>query len=302
MTASQQQTSASGFAPLRQKVFAVLWGGDDHRQYRQFMRDVASAWLVTDLSGAPAAVALVQRPRRCRSSCSRSPPAVLSDILDRRRFLIAIQLLLGLVSLALMALAGSGQLSVSSLVGLTFLGGVGAALMAPTWQAIVPELVNKADLKSAVALNSLGINISRAIGPALGGLLLATFGAAVTYGADVLSYVVVIIALFWWRRAAGADDVLSERFAGAFPRRPALRQGEPRTACRAYPRGDLLRLRQRRLGVAAAGRPRSAWRWGRVSTASCWAPSAQARSAAPSCCRACATASMPMACCSFPAR
>ena len=82
-----------------------------------------------------------------------------------------------------------------ALVGLTFVGGVGAALMAPTWQAIVPELVGKADLKSAVALNSLGINISRAIGPALGGLILAAFGAGVTYGADVLSYVIVIGAL-----------------------------------------------------------------------------------------------------------
>jgi MFS family permease len=216
MTASQQQTSASGFAPLRQKVFAVLWAATIIGNIGSFMRDVASAWLVTDLSGAPAAVALVQAAATLPIFLLAIPAGVLSDILDRRRFLIAIQLLLGLVSLALMALAGSGQLSVSSLVGLTFLGGVGAALMAPTWQAIVPELVNKADLKSAVALNSLGINISRAIGPALGGLLLATFGAAVTYGADVLSYVVVIIALFWWRRAAGADDVLSERFAGAF--------------------------------------------------------------------------------------
>lgn len=88
--------------------------------------------------------------------------------------------------------------------------------MAPTWQAIVPELVGKADLKSAVALNSLGINISRAIGPALGGLILAAFGAGMTYGADVASYVIVIAALFWWRRPPGADDALSERFAGAF--------------------------------------------------------------------------------------
>jgi predicted MFS family arabinose efflux permease len=88
--------------------------------------------------------------------------------------------------------------------------------MAPTWQAIVPELVEKADLKSAVALNSLGINISRAIGPALGGLILAAFGAGFTYGADVLSYVIVIGALLWWRRPQGADDALSERFAGAF--------------------------------------------------------------------------------------
>lgn len=99
---------------------------------------------------------------------------------------------------------------------LTFIGGIGVALMGPTWQAIVPELVDKKDFKNAVGLNSLGINIARAVGPALGGLLLASMGAAFTYGVDVLSYVVVITALFWWKRPATQRDALSERFPGAF--------------------------------------------------------------------------------------
>jgi len=206
----------SGFAPLRQRVFAVLWAATIVGNIGSFMRDVASAWLVTDLSGAPAAVALVQAAATLSVFLLAVPAGVLSDILDRRRFLIAVQALLGLVSLSLMTLSLAGAQSISSLVMLTFLGGVGAALMAPTWQAIVPELVAKPDLKSAVALNSLGINISRAIGPALGGILLAGFGAGITYGADVASYVVVIGALLWWRRAPNADDALNERFAGAF--------------------------------------------------------------------------------------
>ena len=216
MNTSTTPAPPSGFAPLRQTVFAVLWAATIIGNIGSFMRDVASAWLVTDLSGAPAAVALVQAAATLPVFLLAIPAGVLSDILDRRRFLIAVQLLLGCVSLSLMALASLGQLSVPALVGLTFVGGVGAALMAPTWQAIVPELIGKADLKSAVALNSLGINISRAIGPALGGLILAAFGAGVTYGADVLSYVIVIGALFWWRRPIGADDALSEQFAGAF--------------------------------------------------------------------------------------
>ena len=66
----------------------------------------------------------------------------------------------------LMILSWNGLLTVSLLIGLTFIGGVGAALVGPTWQAIVPELVPKKDLKSAVALNSLGINVARSIGPA----------------------------------------------------------------------------------------------------------------------------------------
>lgn len=216
MSTTPEAPSVSAFAPLRQRVFAVLWAATVIGNIGSFMRDVASAWLVTDLSGAPAAVALVQAAATLPVFLLAIPAGVLSDILDRRKFLIAIQILLGLVSLSLMLLAQTGLLSVAALVGLTFLGGVGAALMAPTWQAIVPELVGGRELKSAVALNSLGINIARAIGPALGGLILAGFGAAMTYGADVLSYVVVIGALLWWQRPAGADDALSERFAGAF--------------------------------------------------------------------------------------
>jgi predicted MFS family arabinose efflux permease len=115
-----------------------------------------------------------------------------------------------------MVLSHAGLLTVSSLVALTFAGGIGAALMGPTWQSIVPELVPRPDLKNAVALNSLGINIARSIGPAAGGLLLVAFGAAFTYGVDVLSYVIVIAALLWWRRAPDADDALSEHFLGAF--------------------------------------------------------------------------------------
>ena len=144
------------------------------------------------------------------------PAGVLSDILDRRKFLICIQLLLASVSVTLMVLSAMGMQTVFSLIALTFLGGIGAALMGPTWQAIVSELVGKKDLKSAVALNSLGINISRAIGPALGGIVLAGMGASVTYGVDVISYVFVIAALLWWPRPKAEQDDLTERFAGAF--------------------------------------------------------------------------------------
>ncbi|WP_341487378.1 MFS transporter [Pararhizobium sp. A13] len=209
-------SSGGSFAPLRQSVFAVLWAATVLGNTGSFMRDVASSWLMTDLSAAPAAVAMVQAAGTLPIFLLAIPAGVLSDILDRRKFLIAIQVLLAGVSITLMALAYTGLLSVSALIGLTFLGGVGAALMGPTWQAIVPELVPREDVKSAVALNSLGINIARSIGPAAGGLLLAAFGAAVTYGVDVASYIVVIAALLWWPRAKNADDALSEHFFGAF--------------------------------------------------------------------------------------
>ena len=213
---SAAKPSSGSFAPLRQPVFAVLWAATVLGNTGSFMRDVASSWLMTDLSAAPAAVALVQAAATLPIFLLAIPAGVLSDILDRRKFLIAIQLLLASVSITLMVLSYLDMLSVSALIGLTFLGGVGAALMGPTWQAIVPELVPREDVKGAVALNSLGINIARSIGPAAGGLLLAAFGAAATYGVDVASYILVIAALVWWPRARNADDALSEGFFGAF--------------------------------------------------------------------------------------
>jgi MFS family permease len=210
------EKSGGSFAPLLQPTFALLWVATVIGNIGSFMRDVASAWLVTDAAAGPAAVALIQAAGTLPVFLLAIPAGVLADILDRRKFLLAVQVLLACVSLSLMALAHAGAVSVAALAGLTFLGGIGAALMAPTWQAIVPELVPPKDTRNAVALNSLGINIARAIGPAVGGLLLASFGAAFTYGADVASYVVVIGALLLWRRAAKEDDPLSERFAGAF--------------------------------------------------------------------------------------
>ncbi|WNJ88489.1 MFS transporter [Bosea sp. 685] len=211
-----QAPTPSAFSPLRRPVFAVLWAATILGNIGSFMRDVASAWLVTDLSGSPSAVAMIQVAGTLPIFLLAIPAGVLSDIVDRRKLLIGVQILLGLISTALLALALADRLSVAILVGLTFLGGVGAALMGPAWQSIVPELVPKPDLRNAVALNSLGFNIARSIGPALGGALLVAFGAAATYGADVLSYVFVVAALVWWRRPAGADDALREHFGGAF--------------------------------------------------------------------------------------
>ncbi|MEH6721348.1 MAG: MFS transporter [Aurantimonas endophytica] len=209
------ESPPSTFAPLRHTVFAVLWAATVMGNTGTFMRDVASGWLVTDLSASPAAVAAIQAAGTLPIFLLSIPAGVLSDILDRRRFLIAIQLMLGCVSLTLCILALTGLMSVPALLSLTFVGGIGAALMGPTWQSIVPELVPRSELKGAVALNSLGINIARAIGPAVGGLLIATVGAAVTYGVDVVSYALVIAALVWWKRAPGVDDGLAESFGGA---------------------------------------------------------------------------------------
>ena len=201
--------------PFRHLVFAVLWGATVLGNVGTFVRDVASQWIVTGLTPSPLAVAMIQAAGMLPIFLLAIPAGVLSDILDRRRFLIVVQLALAVVSTTLAVLASFDAITVSNLILLTFLGGIGAALTMPTWQAIVPELVPREELRGAVALNSLGVNIARAVGPAMGGTVLAIFGAAATYGLDVASYILVIAALLWWPRPKATSDELGERFGGA---------------------------------------------------------------------------------------
>ncbi len=143
MTTSMTESARPGsFAPCASAVFAVLWAATVLGNTGSFMRDVASAWLVTDLSPLRRPSRWSRRPATLPIFLLAIPAGVLSDILDRRKFLIAIQLLLGRRSAspdaAVADRLADGRVRWSAL---TFLGGVGAALMGPTWQAIVPELV-----------------------------------------------------------------------------------------------------------------------------------------------------------------
>ncbi len=126
----------------------VLWAATVLGNIGSFMRDVASAWMVTDLSASPTAVALIQTAATLPIFLLAIPAGVLSDILDRRRFLIFIQVVLAARQRhAAGAGAAPSALTVEYLIALTFVGGIGAALMGPTWQSIVPELVPRSDLQ-----------------------------------------------------------------------------------------------------------------------------------------------------------
>ncbi|WP_144186802.1 MFS transporter [Elioraea rosea] len=203
------------FAPLRQRVFAVLWAATVIGNLGTWMRDVGSGWLMVTLSPSATVVALVQAATSLPIFLLALPAGALADLLDRRRMLIAVQAALLVVVSLMAALAAADALTPWSLLALTFLAGCFAALGQPAWQAVVPELVPKPLLRPAVALNSLGLNISRAIGPALGGLIVATHGVPAAYAADALTYAVVIAALLWWRRDLPALSAPPERLGGA---------------------------------------------------------------------------------------
>ena len=229
--------------PFRRRAFTVLWIATLLGSIGTFMRDIASQWIVTGLSAQPTAVALIQAAAVMPVFLLAIPAGVLSDIFDKRRLLIGTQIALLAVTAALGVIVALDAMTVSALALLTFLGGIFAALSMPAWQAIVPDLVPRDELKDAVALNSLGFNVARAVGPALGGVVLAVAGATVTYGFDVVSYLVVIGALVWWRRPLRAADDIGEHFGGA------LRAGVRYAAAS----GDMHRLLWRTALVLAFG-------------------------------------------------
>ena len=212
---SRSESAAGALAPLRHRVFAVLWTATVLGNVGTWIRDVGSGWLMTSLAPSPLMVSLVQAASTLPVFALALPAGALADVMDRRRLLIGAQIMLGVVSLTLATLTALGVMTPWLLVLLVLAGGVGAALAAPAWQSSVPDMVPKADLRAAVALNSMGVNVSRAIGPALGGVLVAAVGVTATYLADASSYVIVIAALLWWRRQVAEPDGPRENLPGA---------------------------------------------------------------------------------------
>jgi predicted MFS family arabinose efflux permease len=144
------------------------------------------------------------------------PAGALADILDRRKLLVAVQVTLTIIVAGFSLLVWLDRITPASLLGFTFLMGAGAALIAPAWQAIVPQLVPRDEMPPAVTANSVGINISRAIGPALAGLLIGALGSAAPFWVNAIANMIVITALIWWRpQQARAHQLPPERFGSA---------------------------------------------------------------------------------------
>ncbi|MEN3952894.1 MFS transporter [Iodidimonas sp. SYSU 1G8] len=208
-------TTAGETGPLRLPLFRALWIATIVSNVGTWMHDVGAGWLMTSLSSDPLMVALVQAATTLPMFLFALPGGALADIVDRRRLLLAAQAwsLLSAAALAVLTLLGLTDPLV--LLALTFSLATAAALNAPAFQAIVPELVPRETLPQAVALNSLGVNISRAIGPALGGLIIAAAGPAAVFVLNAVSVLGVMLVLYRWRRTPAASHLPPEHFLGA---------------------------------------------------------------------------------------
>ena len=191
--------SPGAFAPFGYAAFALLWSATLISNVGTWMHEVGAGWLMTTLNPSPAVVTLVQAATTLPVFLFALFAGALADRIDKKRMLITINLLLVCVISALAILVWTERVTPLLLILFTLAVGTGAAFMAPAWQAIVPQLVPRAALKPAIALNSMGINISRAIGPALAGILIASVGLAAPFALNAVSHVIIVIALLFWR-------------------------------------------------------------------------------------------------------
>lgn len=199
---------ASAWSPFAYRAFALLWAATLISNIGTWMHDVGAGWLMTTLNPSPAIVALVQAATTAPIFLFALFAGAVADRVDRRRFLLLVSLVLTGITGAMAALTAAGAMTPGLLLAFTFAIGTGAALMAPAWQAVVPSLVPRESLQPAIALNSMGINIARAIGPALGGFLISAVALSAPFVVNAASYLVIIAALFLWKPEAGPAKTL----------------------------------------------------------------------------------------------
>jgi MFS family permease len=179
------------------------------------MQNVGAAWLMTDLAASPLTVALVQAATNLPFFVLAIPAGALADIVDRRRLLLVAQSWMILVAVALAVVTFTGQMTPWLLLALTFLLGLGSALNAPAWQATTPDLVPREEIPAAIALSGISVNGARAVGPALGGLMVAAAGPGATFLFNAVSFLGVLFVLARWRRRQETSALPAERFVGA---------------------------------------------------------------------------------------
>ncbi|HJT50743.1 MAG TPA: MFS transporter, partial [Nitrosospira sp.] len=203
---------SSIYAPLKIAAFRVFWFAALGSNIGTWINGVSSAWVMTDLSPSPVMVSLVQAATSLPMVLFALAAGALTDTVDRRRYLLFTQIWMALAAAMLAALAATDQINTWNLLILTFALGVGASLATPALNVTAPELVPRSMLPQALALSSLSMNLSRSLGPAIGGVLLAQFGAWAAFSLNALSFVGMIVMLWRWKREPEERSLPPERF------------------------------------------------------------------------------------------
>src|SRR5580698_3661594 len=199
--------SRGAWSPLGHRLFRAMWIASVASNIGTWMHTVGASWLMATMAASPLLVALVQTATTLPVFLLALPSGVMADLVDRRKLLIFTQTWMLGVAAVLGLLAIFGAVGPWTLLWLTFALGIGSAMNGPAWAAAIPELVPREELPAAVALNSVGFNIARAVGPALGGIVMASAGAGAVFILNAVSFLGVIVVLWGWKeRPPAARD------------------------------------------------------------------------------------------------
>ena len=190
---------ASAWSALHHRVFLWLWLATVVSNIGGWLYNAASGWLMTSLDPDPLVVSLVQVADSLPLFLFALPAGALADMTDKRRFILVLEILTTILCAVFAALVSLHRVNSALLLLFIFLVGTLGAVETPAWQAITPQLVPQASLSSAITLNSIGVNISRVIGPALAGVIILAGGIAAPFWLNAVSNLGVIAVLLWWR-------------------------------------------------------------------------------------------------------
>ncbi len=207
--------ATSTWAPLRVAVFRWLWLASLVSNVGAWMQTVGAQWLLVHAANAAILVSLVQTADMLPDVLFAIVGGVLADILDRRRLIISVQLGLAVAGALLTAFTIAGHISPALLLMFTFIIGSGSVFITPAYQSLVPELVPRDDVPSAVQLNSINVNIARAVGPGIAGIVIAHFGVGADFAVNAGTFLVYALVVAFWRPPANLAPQLPERFMSA---------------------------------------------------------------------------------------
>lgn len=207
--------TSSTLAPLRHETYRTIWFASLASNFGGLIQAVGAAWMMTTITASENMVALVQTSTALPIMLFSLVSGALADSFDRRRVMLTAQYFMLAVSALLSISAYFNWLSPWLLLFFTFLIGCGTALNNPSWQASVGDMVPRSDLPGAVTLNSVGFNITRSVGPAIGGVIVAAAGAAAAFAVNTLSYFALIYALIRWKPGLPASTLPRETLGSA---------------------------------------------------------------------------------------
>lgn len=202
-------------SPIHIPIFRAMWIASLVSNFGGLIQSVGASWLMTSLTPSQTLVALVQTSVTLPIMLLSLLSGAIADNAEQRSVMLCAQSFMLIVSALLAIFAWNDMLTPWLLLGFTFLLGVGTALNNPSWQASVGEMVPRPVLPAAVSLNSMGFNLARSVGPAIGGAIVAAAGAATAFLINAVSYIGLIAVLARWKPPARVTQLPREKIGAA---------------------------------------------------------------------------------------